>query len=94
VEQEICEIFITLNNEVQTKRRWSYPPEVLEELIKINSRCLAMNTKDRIHINEAFHRMQDLAFSLWDTKDKEGNPIISIYKIAGESEWKLPTERT
>jgi hypothetical protein len=93
VKQEIYEIFTTLNNEMQTKRRWSYPPEVLEELIKINSCCLAMNTKDCIHINEVFHRMQDLAFSLWDMEDKEGNSIISIYKIAGESEWKLPTER-
>jgi hypothetical protein len=36
--------------------------------------------------------MQDLAFSLWDKKNKEENPITPIYKIAGESEWKLLAE--
>jgi hypothetical protein len=82
-----------LNNEVQTKTRRSYPSEVLEEIIKINSCCLAMNPKDYIPIDEAFHKMNDLAFSLWDMGGKEGNPITLTYKIAGESEWKLSKER-
>jgi hypothetical protein len=77
---------------VQTKTERSYPSELLEEIIKINLRCLAMNPKDHILIDKAFHRMKDLVFSLLDTKDKEGNPITSIYKIAGESELKLSTE--
>jgi hypothetical protein len=75
-----------LNNEVQIKTGRSYLPEVLEEIIKINLRCLAMNPKDRIPIDKTFHRMKDLAFSLLDTKDKERNPITPDYKISGESE--------
>jgi hypothetical protein len=81
MEQEICKIFITLNNEVQTKIERSYLPEILEEIIKINLRCLAMNPKDCIFIDKAFHRMKDLSFSLWDMEDKEGNPITRDYKI-------------
>jgi hypothetical protein len=50
-----------------------------------------MNLKDCILIDETLHRMQDLAFSLCDTEDKEGNPITSIYNIAEGSEWKLST---
>jgi hypothetical protein len=78
---------------MQNKTRQFYPPEVLEEIIKINSHCLAANPTDRIPIDKAFHRMQNLAFSLWDMEDKEGNLITSIYKIAGELEWKLSIER-
>jgi hypothetical protein len=78
---------------MQTKTRRSYHPEVLEEIIKINSRCLVMNPTDRISIDEVFHRNQDLAFSLWDKEDKEGNSIAPTEKIAGVSEWKLLTER-
>jgi hypothetical protein len=78
---------------VQIKTCRFYLPEVLEELIKINSRCLAINPKDHIPIDEAFHRIQDLAFSLWDMEDKERNSITPTYKIAGGSEWKLLTER-
>jgi hypothetical protein len=89
---EICKIFTTLNNKVQTKTYRFYLPKVLEELIKINSRCLAMNPKDRIPIDEAFYRMQDLVFSLCGMKDKEENPITQTNKIAGRSEWKLLTE--
>jgi hypothetical protein len=78
---------------VQTKTYRFNIPEVLEKLIKINSRCLAINLKDHIPIDEAFHRIQDLAFSLLDREDKEGNSITPTYKIAGGSEWKLLTER-
>jgi hypothetical protein len=92
-EQEICKIFATLNNEMQTKTEQFDPSEVLEELIKINSHCLIMNIKDHIPIDEALHRMQDLTFSLYGTEDKERNPITLTYKLAGRSEWKLPTER-
>jgi mannosyltransferase OCH1-like enzyme len=81
IEQEICKIFTTLSNEVQTKTGRSYLPEILEEIIKINLRCLAMNHKDGIFIDKAFHRMKYLSFSLWDTEDKEGNPITRIIKF-------------
>jgi hypothetical protein len=77
---------------VQTKTERSYLSELLEEIIKINLCCLAMNLKDHIPIDKAFHKMKDLAFSLLDTEDKEGNPITLIYKIAEESEWKFSTE--
>jgi hypothetical protein len=70
-----------LNNEISTKTKQFYPPEVLKKLIKINSLCLAMNSKGFLPIDEALYRMQDLAFTLWDTEDKEENPIIQIYKI-------------
>jgi hypothetical protein len=53
-----------------------------------------MNPKDCILIDEAFHKKNDLAFSLWDTEGKEGNPITLIYKIVGESKWKLSKERS
>jgi hypothetical protein len=60
---------------MQTKTERSYLPEILEEIIKINLCCLAMNPKDRIFIDKAFHRIKDLFFSLWDMEDKEGNSI-------------------
>jgi hypothetical protein len=62
---------------------------------KINQdiiKCFSLNLEDCPAINGINSELQELVFSLWDTEDKEGNSIIPIYKIVGESELKLITE--
>jgi hypothetical protein len=64
----------------------------LEKINQVIVKCFSLNLEDHPIINEINSELHDLAFSLLDMENKEENPIIPIYKIAGESELKLLIE--
>jgi hypothetical protein len=66
---------------MQTTTGKFYPKLVLEKINEAIVKCFFINPGDRLIINEISSELQELAFSLWDMEDKEGNTIIPIYKI-------------
>jgi ATP-dependent RNA circularization protein (DNA/RNA ligase family) len=70
-----------INKDIQTANGKFYPKLVLEKINEVIVKCFPLNLENCPIINKINLELQDLAFFLWDMKDKEENSIISTYKI-------------